>query len=80
MGKGSLLLVDDDRHVLESMDDWLREQGYDVDAANSYAAAQTAIGRKTYDVVLADISLRDGDGQGAHDRDDRRCRVARARQ
>ena len=31
MTKGSLLLVDDDRHVLESMGQWLREQGYAVD-------------------------------------------------
>jgi len=27
MSKGSLLLVDDDRHVLTSMASWLREQG-----------------------------------------------------
>jgi len=62
MSKGSLLLVDDDRHVLESMADWLREQDYDLDEANSFAAAQAALARNTYDVVLADIALRDGDG------------------
>ena len=28
MKPGHLLLVDDDRHVLDSMADWLREQGY----------------------------------------------------
>ena len=33
MKKGSLLLVDDDRHVLDSMADWLREQGYQLDVA-----------------------------------------------
>ena len=27
MTKGNLLLVDDDRQVLESMADWLRDQG-----------------------------------------------------
>ena len=32
MIQGSLLLVDDDRHVLESMTDWLRSQGLQVDA------------------------------------------------
>jgi DNA-binding NtrC family response regulator len=62
MNKGSLLLVDDDRQVLESMSDWLRSQGYQLDAANSYATALTAISKKTYDLLLLDIRLRDGDG------------------
>ena len=30
MKSGHLLLVDDDRHVLDSMAGWLREQGYQV--------------------------------------------------
>jgi DNA-binding NtrC family response regulator len=58
----SLLLVDDDRQVLDSMADWLREQGYQLDTADSYAAAMTALGKKTYDLMLLDIRLRDGDG------------------
>ena len=62
MSKGTLLLVDDDRHVLASMADWLREQGYQVDAVPSRAEALALLGRKTYDVVLADIRLGDGDG------------------
>ena len=33
--QASLLLVDDDRHVLASMADWLREQGYKIDTAGS---------------------------------------------
>ena len=62
MKKASLLLVDDDRHVLESMADWLREQGYKLDVAASYADAVTAVDRKAYDLVLADIRLGDADG------------------
>ena len=62
MTKGTLLLVDDDRHVLASMAEWLREQGYQVDAAASRAEALAALGRKSYDVVLPDIRLGDGDG------------------
>jgi DNA-binding NtrC family response regulator len=62
MNKGSLLLVDDDRLVLESMADWLREKGYALDTANSYAAAVTAISKKPYDLALVDIRLGDGDG------------------
>ena len=62
MKKGSLLLVDDDRHVLESMADWLRDQGYQLDVAGDYNAAVAAIDRKSYDLVLVDVRLRDGDG------------------
>ena len=35
MKNGSLLLVDDDRRVLESMAEWLRSQGYRIDVAAS---------------------------------------------
>jgi DNA-binding NtrC family response regulator len=62
MTKGSLLLVDDDRQVLHAMADWLREQGYQLDTAASRQEALAAVDRKSYDVVLADIRLRDGDG------------------
>ena len=62
MSKGSLLLVDDDRHVLSSMADWLRGLGHELDTAGSLSEAFKAIGRKGYDVVLADIRLGDGDG------------------
>jgi DNA-binding NtrC family response regulator len=44
------------------MADWLREQGYQVDTARSFAEASEAIEGKTFEVVLADIRLGDGDG------------------
>lgn len=62
MPSHSLLLVDDDRLILESMGGWLREQGYQVDTVNTLAEGQKAIARKAYDVVLVDIHLQDGDG------------------
>lgn len=62
MKRGSLLLVDDDRHLLNSMAEWLREQGYRVDAAGTLAAGTTAIDKNQYDLVLADVRLADGDG------------------
>ncbi len=62
MKNGALLLVDDDRRVLESMADWLRSQGHRVDTAASYAQAVAAVDKKNYDLVLADIRLGDGDG------------------
>ena len=60
--QGTLLLVDDDRHVLASMADWLREQGYATDTAATLAEGVAAVDRKNYDVVLADIRLGEADG------------------
>src|SRR5689334_13693121 len=59
---GHLLLIDDDRHVLESMATWLREQGFQIDTAASVAQAKTLIEKQGYDLVLCDIRLGDGDG------------------
>jgi DNA-binding NtrC family response regulator len=62
MVHASLLLVDDDRHVLESMTDWLRSQGLLVDPARGVAEAVERLGRKAYDLLLVDVRLQDGDG------------------
>jgi len=62
MNRGNLLLVDDDRHLLDSMAEWLREQGYRVDTASAVAAANAAVDRKKFDLVLADVRLGEGDG------------------
>ncbi len=62
MKRASLLLVDDDRHILESMADWLREQGFQVDTAHNFATAIAAVDKKAYDLVLCDIRLGDADG------------------
>ena len=39
MNKPQLLLVDDDRHVLDSMAEWLRSQGYELETASGHADA-----------------------------------------
>jgi len=62
MSKGSLLLVDDDRHVLDSMADWLREQGYEVAESSGREDALRQVDSRRFDLVLADIRLQDGDG------------------
>ena len=58
----SLLLVDDDRHLLDSMSAWLRDQGYKVQTATGYQTAVAHLQKDTPDLVLADIRLQDGDG------------------
>jgi len=62
MKRGSLLLVDDDRLILDSMSEWLREQGYDTATAPSREQALRQLQERTFELVLADIRLADGDG------------------
>ena len=62
MNTGSLLLVDDDRYVLASMSEWLREQGYEVFEAANCREAIEQIERRDLNLVLADVRLPDGDG------------------
>lgn len=60
--KATLLLVDDDRHLLDSMAAWLREQQYDVLAASGVRDAIPLVDSHQLDLVLADMRLTDGDG------------------
>ncbi|MCE9608070.1 MAG: sigma-54 dependent transcriptional regulator [Planctomycetia bacterium] len=62
MKRASLLLVDDDKHILDSMAGWLREQGYAVETAGSCKAVHAILEKKTFEIVLCDIQLGDGDG------------------
>jgi len=55
-------LVDDDRHILEAMGGWLREQNYEVDTAPSVDTALAALGKRPYDLVLCDVRLGDREG------------------
>jgi DNA-binding NtrC family response regulator len=60
--KCSLLLVDDDRFVLDSMAGWLRQQGYEVTALATMREAVKQIDTAPPEVLLADVRLQDGDG------------------
>src|SRR4051812_7220442 len=62
MKNNSLLLVDDDRPLLESMGSWLREQGYTLFTASSCQQAMEQIAAHPLDLVLVDVRLNDGDG------------------
>jgi DNA-binding NtrC family response regulator len=62
MASASLLLVDDDRQLLDSMAGWLRSQGYKVFTAPGYETAIAWLQKETPDLVLADVRLQDGDG------------------
>jgi DNA-binding NtrC family response regulator len=44
------------------MADWLRGQGYELETSAGYVDALEQLRRKTFELVLADVKLRDGDG------------------
>ncbi|TWT33090.1 sigma-54-dependent transcriptional regulator [Blastopirellula retiformator] len=62
MSQPHILLVDDDRHLLESMGMWLREIGYAVTTSPGYNDAIAQLAEPKFDLVLADVRLQDGDG------------------
>lgn len=62
MTRSKLLLVDDDRWLLESMCLWLAEQGFEVASAGSVTDAKQLLKAQTFDLCLADISLEGEDG------------------
>ncbi len=62
MTQETLLLVDDDQQLLESLADWLRSQGLPVDTAGGYADALEKLSQRAYEMLLVDVRLQDGDG------------------
>ena len=59
---GSLLVVDDDRHIRESMADYLRSLGHRTETAGSCGEAIQRMNEYPFDVVLCDVNLPDDDG------------------
>ena len=60
--KGRMLIVDDERSLLEFLHLLFEEQGYSVDCASSVTAARARLGDADWDVVLCDILMPDGNG------------------
>ncbi len=58
----SILLVDDDLYLAESMARWLREEGFAVEVAATLAAAQAKLRQATFQLVLTDLRLGDANG------------------
>lgn len=58
----SLLLVDDDRHLLDSMGQWLTEQGFLVTVAASARQALDALEDQSFGLALIDVRLGPDDG------------------
>ena len=62
MNHGSLLVVDDDRPLLESMADYLRSLGHRTETATEAREAMSRMKEFPFDAVVCDINLPDQDG------------------
>ena len=57
-----VLLIDDDSRLTTMVGDYLRRNGFEVDAAGSLAAGRDRLKSSSYDALLLDLMLPDGDG------------------
>ena len=57
-----LLLIDDDIRLTAMVGDYLRANGYEVDTAGSLAGGRDRLRASTYDALVLDLMLPDGDG------------------
>jgi DNA-binding NtrC family response regulator len=60
--KSRVLIVDDDRAIRDSMQVFLRREGFETTAAASVSAALAALRSNRIDVMITDVNLDDGDG------------------
>ena len=62
MPRGHVLVVDDETSILNTLKKALSLEGYQVDLAGGIALAEERLAKHSYDVVLLDVALPDGDG------------------
>jgi DNA-binding NtrC family response regulator len=62
MARGTILVVDDEPSILNTLKKALTLEDYSVDVAGGVGLALERTGKKSYDVVLLDVALPDGDG------------------
>lgn len=62
MAKAKILVVDDDRIILDSLCEFLSLEGYAATAAESFAEAAAALQRQSFSLVIADVNIPDGSG------------------
>ena len=58
----SILLVEDDRHIVDNLTEYLEGEGFRVCSASGQAGALERLEQEQFDLILLDISLSDGNG------------------
>lgn len=59
-----ILLVEDDAAIVMNLTEFLQKEGFLVDSADGQTQALFKIAGQSYDLVLLDVSLKDGNGFG----------------
>ena len=57
-----ILLVEDDKGIVSSLTEFLRSEGFETESAAGQADAMDKMKNSVFDLILLDISLRDGNG------------------
>lgn len=57
-----ILLVEDDKEIIENLSEFLRHEGFDVKNATGQTSAIDLLKENTFDLVLLDVMLADGNG------------------
>jgi len=57
-----VLVVDDDRIILESLCEFLRFEGYEAEGAAAFVEAARALDRAPVDLILSDVNMPGGNG------------------
>ncbi|MFA6186271.1 MAG: sigma-54 dependent transcriptional regulator [Phycisphaerae bacterium] len=62
MKTGSILIVDDDKIILDSLCEFLKLEGYNAVGAGSYKQAVSLLQKNKFTLVITDVNLPDGSG------------------
>lgn len=62
MNQTNILLVEDDRLIVENLTEYLKGEGFRITAANGQKKALTLLETKKFDLILLDVTLSDGNG------------------
>lgn len=60
--KIQVLLVEDDQMIVETLTEFLRGENFEVSAVDGQAGALALVEERPFDLVLLDITLKDGNG------------------
>ena len=62
MTEKSILVIDDDRIILDSLCEFLSLEGFQTNGAETLKGALAELEKQSYSLVITDVSLPDGDG------------------